>query len=48
MAGNCVAELFARVEGHQVHNTIGANTKIIHSLLPELSNAVRLDVYSGE
>ncbi len=46
-AGNCVAELFARVDGRVVHNTIGANTKIIHSLLPELSKAVRLDVYSG-
>jgi hypothetical protein len=46
--GNCVAELFARVDGEIVHNTIGANTKVIHSLLPELKNAIRLDVYSGE
>jgi hypothetical protein len=45
--GNCVAELFARVDGQVVHNTIGANTKIIHSLLPELPKAVRLDVFSG-
>ena len=45
--GNCVAELFARVDGQVVHNTIGANTRIIHSLLPELPAAVRLDVCSG-
>jgi hypothetical protein len=45
--GNCVAELFARVDGQVVHNTIGANTKILHSLLPELPNAIRLDVFSG-
>jgi hypothetical protein len=47
LAGNCVAELFARVEGQAVHNTIGANTTVIHSLLPELTNAVRLDVFTG-
>jgi hypothetical protein len=47
LVGNCVAELFARVDGEVVHNSIGANTKVIHSLLPELPNAVRLDVFSG-
>ncbi len=46
-AGNCVAELFARVDGQVVHNTIGANTKLIHSLLPELTSTVRLDVFTG-
>lgn len=48
LAGNCVAELFARVEGAIVHNTIGANTKLIHSKLPELTDVLRLDVYSGD
>lgn len=48
-AGNCVAELFARVEGDVVHNTIGANTALIHSKLPEeLPGVTRLDVFSGD
>lgn len=46
-AGNCVAELFARVDGDTVHNTIGADTRLIHTKLPELPEAIRLDVYSG-
>ena len=48
LAGNCVAELFARVDGAMVHSTIGANTTLIHTKLPELSDALRLDVYSGD
>jgi hypothetical protein len=47
-AGNCVAELYARVEGDVVHNTIGANTTLIHTKLPELPGATRLDVFSGD
>ncbi len=47
-AGNCVAELFARVDGEVVHSTIGATTKLIHTKLPELPDITRLDVYSGE
>ena len=47
LAGNCVAELFARVDGAVVHSTIGANTTLIHTKLPELPEAVRLDVFSG-
>jgi hypothetical protein len=46
--GNCVAELFARVEGERVHNTIGAYTHLIHTKLPELPNVTRLDIYAGE
>ncbi len=46
--GNCVAELFARVEGEQVHSTIGAYTHLIHTKLPELPNVTRLDIYAGE
>jgi hypothetical protein len=48
LAGNCVAELFARVGGDVVHNTIGADTKLIHSKLPELKDVTRLEVYSGD
>ena len=48
VAGNCVAELFARVDGGVVHSTIGANTTLIHTKLPEIPEAVRLDVYSGD
>jgi MoaF C-terminal domain/MoaF N-terminal domain len=47
-AGNCVAELYARVEGDVVHNTIGANTMLIHTKLPELPDVIRVDVYSGD
>jgi hypothetical protein len=47
-AGNCVAELFARVGGEVVHNTIGANTTMIHTNLPELPDATKLDVFSGD
>jgi hypothetical protein len=47
-AGNCVAELFARVDGDVVHSTIGATTELIHTKLPELPDVTRLDVYSGE
>jgi hypothetical protein len=47
-AGNCVAELFARVEGDVVHNSIGADTTLIHTKLPELPDVPRVDVYSGE
>ena len=47
-AGNCVAELFARVEGDVVHNTIGADTTLIHTKLPELPGVTRVDVYSGD
>ncbi len=47
-AGNCVAELFARVEGDVVHNTIGADTTLIHTKLPEIPGVTRLDVYSGD
>ena len=46
--GNCVAELFARVEGERVHSTIGAYTHLIHTKLPELPNVTRLDIYSGD
>lgn len=46
--GNCVAEVFARVEGEHVHNTIGAHTHLIHTMLPELPDVTRLDIYSGE
>jgi MoaF C-terminal domain/MoaF N-terminal domain len=45
--GNCVAELFARVEGEQVHSTIGAYTHLIHTKLAELPNVTRLDIYAG-
>ena len=48
LAGNCVAELFARVDGAMVHSTIGANTTLIHTRLPELPDALRLDVFSGD
>jgi MoaF C-terminal domain/MoaF N-terminal domain len=47
-SGKCVAELFARVERAVVHSTIGADTTLIHSNLPELSDVPRLDVYSGD
>ena len=47
-AGNCVAELFARVGGDVVHNTIGADTALIHTKLPELPGVIRLDVFSGD
>jgi hypothetical protein len=47
-AGNCVAELFARVDGDVVHSTIGANTKLIHTALPELPDVNRLDIYVGD
>jgi hypothetical protein len=47
-AGNCVAELFARVDREVVHSTIGANTKLIHTMLPELPDATRLDIYAGD
>ncbi len=46
--GNCVAELFARVEGERVHSTIGAYTHLIHTKLAELPNVTWLDVYAGE
>jgi hypothetical protein len=48
LAGNCVAEVFARVDGQVVHNTIGARTKLIHTRLPELPSVTRLDVYVGD
>ncbi len=47
-AGNCVAELFARVDGEVVHSTIGATTKLIHTKLPELPDVIRVDVHSGD
>ena len=47
-AGNCVAELFARVEGDVVHNTIGADTTLIHTKLPELPGVTRIEVFSGD
>jgi len=47
-AGNCVAELFARVGGDVVHSTIGADTKLIHTNLPELPDVTRLDIFSGD
>ena len=46
--GNCVAELFARVEGDVVHNMIGANTTLIHTTLPELPGVPRVNVWSGD
>jgi hypothetical protein len=46
-AGNCVGEVFGRLEGKIVHNTIGANARLIHTKLPELPTVTRLDVYSG-
>ena len=46
--GNCVAELFARVEGARVHSTIGAYTYLIHTKLAELPNVTRLDMFSGD
>jgi hypothetical protein len=46
--GDCVAELFARVEGDRVHSTIGADTHLIHTKLPELPDATRLDIFSGD
>ncbi len=48
MSGRCVAELFARVDGEVVHNTIGAYTHLIHTKLPELPNVPRLDIYTGD
>ena len=48
LAGNCVAEVFARVDGQVVHNTIGADTTLIHSRLPELPDVTRLDVFVGD
>jgi hypothetical protein len=48
LAGNCVAELFARDGAQVVHSTIGADTTVIHTKLPELPGATRLDVYSGD
>jgi len=47
-AGNCVAELFARVDGDVVHSTIGATTKLIHTKLPELPDITGLDIFSGD
>ena len=47
-AGNCVAELFARVGGDVVHNSIGADTTLIHTKLPEIPGVIRVDVYSGD
>lgn len=47
-AGNCVAELFARVDGEVVHSTIGADTKLIHTELRELPDVTRLDIYTGD
>jgi hypothetical protein len=43
------AEAFEMASGilHPDRTNVGANTKIIHSLLPELPRAVRLDVFSG-
>ncbi len=46
--GNCVAELFARVEGERVHSTIGAYTHLIHTKLAELPNVTQLDIYAGD
>jgi len=48
LVGNCVAELFAKVEGDVVHNTIGASTTLIHTKLPEISGVTRVEVYSGD
>jgi hypothetical protein len=47
-AGNCVAELFARVGGDVVHNSIGADTALIHTKLSEMPDVTRVDVYSGD
>jgi len=43
-----VGQLFARVDREVVHNTIGANTRLVHTNLPELPKVARLEVYSGE
>jgi hypothetical protein len=48
VAGNCVAELFARVGGDIVHNTIGADTALIHTTLPELPDVPRVNVFTGD
>jgi hypothetical protein len=48
VAGNCVAELFARVGGDIVHNTIGADTALIHTKLPELPEVPRVNVFTGD
>jgi len=48
LVGRCVAELFARVDGQVVHNTIGAYTHLIHTKLPELPNVTRLDIFTGD
>lgn len=42
LAGNCASQLFGRVDGHIVHKTIGANTSLIHTRLPELPEVPRL------
>ncbi len=47
-AGNCVAELFARVDRAVVHSTIGADTTLIHTKLPELPDVTCVDVYCGD
>lgn len=46
--GNCVGQLFARMDREIVHNTVGANTRLVHTKLPELPKVARLDVYSGD
>ncbi len=48
LRGDCVAEVFGRMEGERVHSTIGASTRVIHTKLPELPGVTRLEVYSGD
>lgn len=42
LAGECVSQLFGRVDGHIVHKTIGAKTSLLHTTLPELPDVPRL------
>ncbi len=48
LQGNCAGDIFARVEGQRIHNTMGAYTHLIHTKLAELPNVTRLDMYSGD
>mgnify|MGYP000849894742 CR=1 FL=1 len=48
LAGNCVGQLFARMDREVAHNTVGANTRLIHTNLPEQPKVTRLGVCSGE
>ena len=45
LTGNCVSQLFGRVDGHIVHKTIGAKTSLIHTALPEFPDVPRLVVH---